>query len=140
MTNQQKSINFEAQSHIIMIKLQIIGNLGQDAQTNTLPTGKPVINFSIASTEKYKNESKTTWVKCAYFTERTGLLPYLKKGTKVFVDGSGELETYTDNNGVQRSTIKCVVSFIQLLGGHPEEKPVAQQEDPEEQLETDLPF
>ena len=140
MTNQQKSINFEAQNHIIMIKLQIIGNMGQDAQTNTLQNGKPVINFSVASTEKYKNESKTTWVKCAYFTERTGLLPYLKKGTKVFVDGSGELETYTDNNGVQRSAIKCVVSFIQLLGGQPEEKPVVQHEDPEEQLETDLPF
>ena len=55
-----------------MLKLQLIGNLGQDAVVNNVG-GKNVINFSVAHTEKYKNSegtevSKTTWVSCAYWS------------------------------------------------------------------------
>jgi len=75
-----------------MIKLQVIGNLGKDCVTNTV-NGKNVINFNVAHTEKFKDGSgqqkeKTTWVECAYWTERTGIAPYLKKGTQVYVEGS----------------------------------------------------
>jgi len=66
-----------------MLKLQLIGNLGQDAVVNNVG-GKNVINFSVAHTEKYKNAdnaevSKTTWVSCAYWTEKINLGNYLKK-------------------------------------------------------------
>ncbi len=66
-----------------MIKLQVIGNLGKDCIVNTV-NGKNVINFSVAHTEKYKDaqgnpKERTTWVECAYWTDRTGIAPYLKK-------------------------------------------------------------
>ncbi len=70
-----------------MIKLQIIGNLGKDATTNTV-NGKNVINFSVAHTEKFtsngEKKEKTTWVECAYWTDKTAISPYLKKGTSDF--------------------------------------------------------
>ena len=58
-----------------MIKLQAIGHLGKDATTNAV-NGKNVINFSVAHTEKYKDQQgnqkeKTVWVECSYWTEKT---------------------------------------------------------------------
>lgn len=66
-----------------MIKLQVIGNLGRDCVVNNV-NGKNVINFSVAHTEKFKDaqgqqKDKTTWVECAYWTDRTAIAPYLKK-------------------------------------------------------------
>ena len=80
-----------------MIKMQIIGNLGKDCVVNTV-NGKNVINFTVAHTEKYKdsqgnNQEKTTWVDCAYWTDRTAISPYLTKGKQVFVEGNPEVRT-----------------------------------------------
>ncbi|MEY3436420.1 MAG: hypothetical protein RL335_876, partial [Bacteroidota bacterium] len=65
-----------------MIKLQVIGNLGKDCTTNNV-NGRTVMNFSVAHTERIKDASgqskdKTIWVECAYWTEKTGIAPYLK--------------------------------------------------------------
>src|ERR1700704_4100161 len=86
-----------------MIKLQIIGNLGKDCVTNTV-NGKNVINFSVAHTEKFRDaqgnqKDKTIWVECAYWTDRTGVAPYLKKGTQVYAEGTPEVRTYPKNDG-----------------------------------------
>src|SRR6478672_6019591 len=67
-----------------MIKMQVIGNLGKDCVVNAV-NGKNVINFTVAHTEKYKdsqgnNQEKTTWVECAYWTDRTAIAQYLTKG------------------------------------------------------------
>ncbi|HRO70951.1 MAG TPA: single-stranded DNA-binding protein, partial [Chitinophagaceae bacterium] len=74
-----------------MIKLQVIGRLGKDCVVNTV-NGKNVINFTVANTEKFRdsqgnNQERTTWVDCAYWTDRTGIAPYLTKGTQVYVEG-----------------------------------------------------
>lgn len=103
-----------------MIKLQAIGHLGKDCSLNQVGA-KNVINFSIAHTEKYKDsagnpQEKTIWVECAYWTERTGIAPYLKKGTQVFVDGSPELRTYTKTDGSFGASLTLRVQSLQLLG------------------------
>jgi single-strand DNA-binding protein len=103
-----------------MIKLQVIGNLGKDCIVNTV-NGKTVINFNLAHTEKYKNSSgvqqeKTIWVECAYWTERTGLSPYLKKGTQVYVEGTPEIRTYTTQDGRNGASLSLRVQNVQLLG------------------------
>ena len=72
-----------------MIKLTAIGNLGKDCTVNTV-NNKTVINFSVAHTEKFKDSTgvqkdKTVWVECAYWTDRTAIAPYLKKGTQVML-------------------------------------------------------
>lgn len=104
-----------------MIKLQVIGNLGKDSQMNSV-NGKNVINFNVAHTEKYRDTSgqqkeRTTWVECAYWTERTAIAPYLKKGTQVYVEGTPEVRTYTKNDGTFGASLTLRVVGVQLLGG-----------------------
>ncbi|MBC7849251.1 MAG: single-stranded DNA-binding protein [Chitinophagaceae bacterium] len=104
-----------------MIKLQAIGHLGKDCVTNVVG-GKNVINFSIAHTEKFKDaqgnqKEKTTWVECAYWTDRTAIAPYLRKGTQVYVDGTPELRTYPKNDGTTGASLNLRVASVQLLGG-----------------------
>jgi single-strand DNA-binding protein len=104
-----------------MIKLQVIGNLGKDCVVNTV-NGKNVINFTVAHTEKYRdsqgnNQEKTTWVDCAYWTDRTAISPYLTKGKQVFVEGTPEVRTFTRNDGTAGASLSLRVRDVQLLGG-----------------------
>ncbi len=103
-----------------MIKMQVIGNLGKDCVVNTV-NGKNVINFTVAHTEKYKdsqgnNQEKTTWVDCAYWTDRTAVAPYLQKGTQVFVEGTPEVRSFTRQDGTAGSSLSLRVREVQLLG------------------------
>jgi len=104
-----------------MIKLQIIGNLGKDCIVKEI-NGKHVINFSVAHTEKFKDaqgnqKERTTWVECAYWTDRTAIAPYLVKGTSVYAEGSPEADPYTNKEGQAAATLRMRVQNIQLLGG-----------------------
>jgi len=104
-----------------MIKLQVIGNLGKDCITNTV-NGKNVMNFSVAHTEKFKDnqgnqQDKVIWVDCAYWSDRTAVAPYLKKGTQVYVEGTPEVRTYPKNDGTTGVSLTMRVQSVQLLGG-----------------------
>src|SRR5678810_1398545 len=104
-----------------MIKMQVIGNLGKDCIVNTV-NGKNVINFTVAHTEKYRdsqgnNQERTTWVDCAYWTDRTGISPYLTKGKQVYVEGTPEVRSFTRNDGTAGASLSLRVRDIQLLGG-----------------------
>ncbi len=107
-----------------MIKLTVIGNLGKDCIVNTV-NGKNVINFSIAHTEKFKDSTgaqkeKTTWVECAYWTDRTGIAPYLKKGQQVYAEGTPEVRTYQTNDGKSGASLSLRVQYVQLLSSRNE--------------------
>ena len=107
-----------------MIKMQVIGNLGKDCMVNTV-NGKNVINFTVAHTEKYKdsqgiNQEKTTWVDCAYWTDRTAISPYLIKGKQVFVEGTPEVRSFTRQDGTGGASLSLRVREVQLLGGKAE--------------------
>ncbi len=104
-----------------MIKLQIIGRLGKDCIVNTV-SGKNVINFSVAHSEKYKDsqgnqQEKTTWVDCAYWTDKTAVAQYLTKGTQVFTEGTPEVRTFTRADGTAGASLSLRVREVQLLGG-----------------------
>jgi len=104
-----------------MLKLQIIGNLGKDCVVNTV-NGKNVINFTVAHTEKFRdsqgtNQERTTWVDCAYWTDKTAISPYLTKGKQVFVEGNPEVKTFTRQDGTPGASLTLRVRDIQLLGG-----------------------
>jgi len=107
-----------------MIKMQVIGNLGKDCVVNAV-NGKNVINFTVAHTEKFKdsqgnNQERTTWVDCAYWTDRTALAPYLTKGKQVFVEGNPEVRAFTRQDGTGGASLSLRVRDIQLLGGRSE--------------------
>lgn len=103
-----------------MLKLEAIGHLGKDAEQKTLPSGKTVINFSIAHTDRWKDnqgqqQEKTTWIECAYWTEKTKIMEYLKKGKQVYVEGTPEVRTW-ESNGKSGAGITVRIREIQLLG------------------------
>jgi len=103
-----------------MIKLIAIGHLGKDATANTV-NSKNVINFSVAHTEKYKDaqgvqQTKTTWLECSWWTDKTAIVPYLKKGTQVYVEGQPEAQSYQTNDGRTGVKLALRVSSVQLLG------------------------
>jgi single-strand DNA-binding protein len=103
-----------------MIKLQVIGHLGKDGILKEV-NGKSVINFTVAHSERYKDaqgnqKDRTTWVDCAYWSDRTAVAPYLTKGQLVYVEGSVEAEAYMNKENQPAATLRMRVSNIQLLG------------------------
>ncbi|MES2850072.1 MAG: single-stranded DNA-binding protein [Bacteroidota bacterium] len=103
-----------------MIKLQVIGNLGKDCIVKEV-NGKSVINFSVAHTERFKDsqgnlKERTTWVECAYWSDRTAIAPYLTKGTTVYAEGSPEADAYINKDNQAAATLRMRVQNIQLLG------------------------
>ena len=105
-----------------MIKLQIVGNLGKDCIVKEV-NGKNVINFSVAHTERYKDnqgnqKERTTWVECAYWTDRTAVSQYLKKGQMVYAEGAPEADAYTNKEGQAAATLRMRVQSLQLLGSN----------------------
>jgi len=107
-----------------MIKLQVIGNIGRDCVVNNV-NGKNVINFSVAHSEKFKDaqgqqKDKTIWVECAYWTDRTGLSPYLKKGQQVYAEGVPDIRNYTTKEGTPATSLSLRITSVQLLGGRGE--------------------
>jgi single-strand DNA-binding protein len=133
-----------------MISLSIIGNIGGDAIVKEVGS-KKVINFSVCHTEKYKDangnqQEKSTWVECAKWGETTGILPYLLKGTKVFVEGKPEINLYAKKDGEPGGSIRVQVNKIELLGGKGEQSqsaapvPANQPAGPAVQDTSDLPF
>lgn len=103
-----------------MIKLQVIGHIGKDCLVNNV-NGKNVMNFSVAHSEKYKDANgtevnKSIWVDCAYWSDRTALAQYLKKGTQVWVEGQPEVRQFTTKDGKHGANIGMRVLNVQLLG------------------------
>ncbi len=119
---KKKYLNLK--NHNTMIKLQVIGHLGKDALVNNV-NGKNVINFTVAHSERFKDaqgvqKDKTTWVDCSYWTDKTAVAPYLKKGTQVYVEGQPDVRTYTTQDGRNGATLSLRVMSVQLLGSKQE--------------------
>ena len=104
-----------------MIKLQIIGNLGKDCIVKEV-NGQNVINFSVVHSERYKDKQgnqkeRATWVECAYWTDKTGVVPYLTKGKTIYAEGYPEAEAYMNKENQAAATLRMRVQTIQLVGG-----------------------
>jgi len=122
----------------VMIKLQIIGHLGGDCTTNEV-SGRTVINFNVAHSEKFKDAQgnlvdKTTWVKCAYWTDpnRTAIAQYLKKGQLVYAEGSPEADAYMNKENQAAASLKMSVFRIQLLGSKNDNQEGSSQQSPQQ--------
>lgn len=94
-----------------MNQCTFIGNLGKDAELKELDGGKKVMNFSIAVPD---GKDKTLWIDCAKWSEKTAILPYLLKGTKVAVTGNVGLRKW---EGGAALTLR--VNEVELLGSKP---------------------
>lgn len=102
--------------------MQIIGNLGRDAEVHT-HGGEVVVSFSIAHTDKHKDGNgnvvqKTTWVSCSWWTDRQAIVQYLKKGQMCWVEGFPEAKLWKDkSSGEPKAFLNMRVLGLQLVGG-----------------------
>lgn len=119
-----------------MIKLEVIGNLGADAQLQ-VNNGNKFVSFRVANTDSWTDKKtgeiiKTTqWVSCSLNGDGGGILPYLRKGTKVFVRGNAQTVIYSSPKTHQMEVgINIFVREIELCGGNREEKKEDQQTNP----------
>lgn len=110
-----------------MLKAELIGNLGNDAEIKEFG-GKKYVALSVATTEYAKDEQGnradvTTWVNVLWYGEGGGLFAYLKKGAKVFVRGNLRAKIYADKQGVQQVSINVNASEVQLCGSKMDASP-----------------
>ena len=98
-------------------KVILIGNLGRDPEIRTFQNGGKVCNFSIATSETWKDKNtgerqeRTNWHNIAIFNEPLGQIAeqYLKKGSKVYVEGQLETRKWQDQAGNDRYTTEVVL-------------------------------
>lgn len=105
-----------------MNKVLLIGNLGQDPETKTFGSGANVCNFSLATNKKFKDKNTgetkqtTTWHQCQAWNKTADLCStYLKKGSKVFVEGEINISHYETDQGEKRSMHRIIVFGVQFL-------------------------
>ena len=98
-------------------KVMLIGNLGRDPEVRTFQNGGKVVNFSIATSERWRDKAsgeqreRTQWHNIAIFNEPVGRIAeqYLKKGSKVFIEGQLETRKWQDQSGQDRYTTEVVL-------------------------------
>jgi single-strand DNA-binding protein len=104
-------------------KVILVGNLGRDPEMRYLPNGDAVANFSLATTEKFKDKNgemqeATEWHRVVFFRRIAEVCgQYLKKGSPVYVEGSIRTRKYTDKEGVERTITEINGDRMQMLGG-----------------------
>lgn len=99
-----------------MIILSVIGNLGADVEVREI-NGKRYASMRIASTQKRGGNNTTTWVSVlATYSDFENLIPYLKKGRSVFVNGEGNVKTYETKDKRTGVDVSLFASTITLCG------------------------
>ncbi len=128
-------------------KVILVGNCGQDPETKYMPSGNAVTNVSIATSESWKDkqtgqpQERTEWHRVVFFN-RLGEIAgeYLRKGSKVYVEGSLRTRKWQDQSGQDRYTTEIVASEMQMLdsrqgagGGYPQQGGAPAQQAPQQQ-------
>ncbi len=108
-------------------KVILVGNVGQDPEIRTTQDGREIANFSLATSENWKDKAtgekrdKTEWHRVVIFSQ--GLVSivksYVKKGSKLYIEGSLQTRKWTDNQGIEKFTTEIALqnfnSTLQIL-------------------------
>jgi single-strand DNA-binding protein len=107
-------------------KVILIGNLGSDPEVKYTPSGVPVANFSLATTESWtdrngERQERTEWHRLVLWRKLAEIAgQYLKKGSKLYVEGKLQTRSWEDQSGQKRYTTEVVVNDMQMLDGRGE--------------------
>lgn len=103
-------------------KVILVGNLGNDPETRFMPSGGSVTNISLATSESWKDkqtgqpQERTEWHRVVFFNRLAEIAgEYLKKGSKVYVEGSLRTRKWQDQSGNDKYTTEIVASEMQML-------------------------
>jgi len=98
-------------------KVILVGNLGKDPETRRMQSGDPVVNLSVATSETWRDKSsgerkeKTEWHRVVIFNKNLAEVAekYLRKGSKVYVEGSLQTRKWTDKDGQEKYSTEIVL-------------------------------
>lgn len=136
-------------------KITLIGNLGRDPEMRYTPSGQAVTNFSMATTEKWTGQDgqlqeRTLWWRVSVFGKMAETVnTYLKKGSKVYVEGriTGDAKTggprlYTRQDGSTGASFEVTASTVKFLSSRTDGGAAASSNDVEPMAEAseDIPF
>jgi single-strand DNA-binding protein len=101
-----------------MFKTILTGNIGNDAEVTSFDNGSKVVTFSVAHSKKWTDKAgvkqeKTTWIRCNMWKQEN-LAQYLKKGTRVMVEGEIEARAYTNKEGQTVTSLELNVFAIEM--------------------------
>ncbi|MBL4744394.1 MAG: single-stranded DNA-binding protein [Cycloclasticus sp.] len=124
-------------------KVILVGNLGKDPEIRYMPSGGAVANITVATSESWKDKStgeqkeQTEWHRVVFFNRLAEVVgEYLKKGSKIYVEGSLQTRKWQDQSGQDRYTTEIKASTMQMLdsrgGGSAEFSPASSQSKPQQ--------
>jgi len=103
-------------------KVILIGNLGQDPEVKYMPSGGAVTNVTVATSESWKDKTSgeqkenTEWHRVVFFRRLAEIAgEYLKKGSKVYIEGKLQTRKWQDQSGNDRYTTEIVANEMQML-------------------------
>ena len=103
-------------------KVILIGNLGSDPEVRYTPDGVPVANFNLATSESWNDrntgerQERTEWHRLVLWRRQAEVAgQYLKKGSKIYVEGKLQTRSWDDQSGQKRYTTEVVVFDMQML-------------------------
>ncbi len=119
-------------------KVILIGNLGRDPETRYMPSGGAVTNITVATSETWKDKNtgeqqeRTEWHRVVFFNRLAEIAgEYLKKGSKVYIEGSLRTRKWQGQDGQDRYTTEVIANEMQMLdsrGGGGGDAPFARQQ------------
>lgn len=130
-------------------KVILVGNLGQDPEVRNLPGGGKVVNLSVATSESWRSKDtgerkeRTEWSRVVIFSEGLAKVAeaYLKKGSKVYLEGQLQTRRWTDQAGVEKFSTEVVLqgfnSALVMLDGHSDRDQSSQSEAPRQRMSAD---
>ncbi|MCH4812259.1 single-stranded DNA-binding protein [Vreelandella neptunia] len=105
-------------------KVILIGNLGQDPEVRFTPSGTAVANLNLATTDTWmdrqsgQRQERTEWHRVVMFNKTAEIAQqYLKKGSKVYIEGRLQTRKWQDQNGQDRYSTEIVANDMQMLDG-----------------------
>ena len=108
-------------------KAEIIGNLGSDPEIRYTPSGDAVANFSVATTESWRDKNtgeqkeSTEWHRVSIFGKLAEIADqYLKKGSQVYIEGKIQTRKWTDKDGIERYSTGINANKLLMLGSRNE--------------------
>ena len=115
-------------------KVIIIGNLGQDPESRSFPDGGSVCNISVATSESWKDKQtgqqkeSTEWHRVVFKNKLAEIAQqYLKKGSKVYIEGKLKTRKWTNQQGQEQYTTEIQAIQMQMLGGKDDSQSAAPQ-------------
>lgn len=102
-------------------KVILIGNVGGDPEIKYMPNGEAVANFSIATTDQWKDkqgqkQERTEWHRIVAYRKLAEIVEsYVKKGKSVYISGAIQSQKYTDKQGVDKVSFQIVADELRLL-------------------------